>query len=402
MNNRVSTAEEFRQAFLKALIEVEIPEYGIVQLRSSRYNPVVIEHDNLSAREFAVKLLGFVIYSPATTLDEIQTWDDQIIEKAIRAWLSGEDSNIWAFSEDEQFFQAIQQAYQGYLDSYIQNMQRVMQGFSKGIQAHLDSLRDSVHLIHDSMLRWQTDFQKIGDLLRQQANRFFENLPDLSYLKKIAEERERNSAFLDQIGFPYYEFLSDSESFAGLDNIDNRVQSATLTNRLLGKIRSPEFLQELEYYFQSSTILRHRWQIIQQALHAHNQRSYAIAIPALLTQIEGMYTDAIVLKSIVIKRKKKLYAKDPVTGEIRREENPKTGKLEPVQLHSLSWKIKETKKANNILLNMTSDILDYYFSDRNDILHGTNTSYPKAKYSIDLILIITMLAQVLSEFERKR
>ena len=134
MNNHVSTAEDFRQAFLQALIEVEISEYGIVQLRSSRYNPVVIEHDNLSPREFAVKLLGFVIYSPATTLDEIQTWDDQIIEQAIRAWLSGEDSNIWAFSEDEQFFQAIQQAYQGYWDSYIQNMHIVMQGFSKGIQ----------------------------------------------------------------------------------------------------------------------------------------------------------------------------------------------------------------------------------------------------------------------------
>src|SRR5690606_6396172 len=109
----LSTANDFRQAFIKSLVEVDIPGYGVLQLRSSRYKVPVFEHNNLSPREFAAKLLSDLIYAPSFNLDEIQSWDDKSIEIALRAWLAREDSNKWVLPEDVKFFEAIQHAYEG-------------------------------------------------------------------------------------------------------------------------------------------------------------------------------------------------------------------------------------------------------------------------------------------------
>jgi len=119
MTQRLSTANDLRQAFIKSLVEVDILEYGILQLRSSQYKVPVFEHNNLSPREFAAKLLSDLIYAPSFKLDEIQSWDDKSIEKALRAWLEREDSNKWILPEDMEFFEAVQHAYEGFLVDYI-------------------------------------------------------------------------------------------------------------------------------------------------------------------------------------------------------------------------------------------------------------------------------------------
>mgnify|MGYP005845216167 CR=1 FL=1 len=395
MNNRVSTAEDFRQAFLQALIEVEIPEYGTIQMRLSRYNPVFIEHNNLSPREFAVKLLDFVIYSPSTTLDEIQTWDDQIIEEAIRAWLSGEDSNKWVLPEDVQFFEALQHAYEAYLEDYLREMQKAMEPLA-------ESIRNSVHLLTEAFSSLQANLNRIADSVQIeiptiQLGRFFENLPDFTELTKQVENYRKAANVLDDGGFHFllrHRALTDVSEFVRIDRIDPKIRKAVVTNKLLHLTRQTGFIHLMKECFEKSDVLQRRWRIVEQALTAHQNRHYGTSIPTLLAQIEGIFTDALVLKGSVKQDKGKLYARDQ-TGAI------KLGKDgNPVQLHGLGQKVQNSDLQDEPLLQDLAQFLtESSVKGRNDIMHGRIVNYDKAKLSVQLLLYTYLLAAEFVDFE---
>lgn len=401
MTQQLSTANDFRQAFIKSLVEVDIPGYGVLQLRSSRYKVPVFEHNNLSPREFAVKLLSDLIYAPSFNLDEIQSWDDESIEKALRAWLAREDSNKWVFPEDVNFFKSIQHAYGGYLEDYLREMQKAMEPL-------VESIRHHAQLVAQSFGNLQSNLSRIADSIRIeipkiQVGKFFEHLPDFTEVGKQLEtfgKAAKAANILDESGYRFllhYWSIGDVGEFAGIDRFDTKIRSAVVTNKLLHMIRQAEFTQMLEEYFQNSSILRRRWKVVEQALIAHKNRNYLLSIPALLAQVEGMFTDALVLKGMVIRVKGELYAKDG-TGKPKLD---KKGK--PLQLHGLGQKVQNSDlQSEDILKGLAEFFVSSLVPERNSIMHGSYVTYKSARLSLQLVLNVYLLAAEFAAFENEK
>jgi len=392
MTQRLSTANDLRQAFIKSLVEVDILEYGILQLRSSQYKVPVFEHNNLSPREFAAKLLSDLIYAPSFKLDEIQSWDDKSIEKALRAGLEREDSNKWILPEDMEFFEAVQHAYEGFLVDYIQKMQKVMEPV-------FDNIRNSVHLMAETVVgNLQANLNRIIKSIRIevpkiQLGKFFENLPDFT---EIAEQLEtygkatKAAYVLDENGYRFllhYWTLAEVSEFAGIDQVDTKIRSAVVTNKLLHMTQQAELTQNLREYFQNSSVLSRRWKIIEQALIAHKNRNYVLSIPTLLAQVEGIFTDALALKGIAVRIDGRLCEKD-ITGKPKLDKHGK-----PIPIHDLKQKVLKSNLQNEKILQALGQFYTSYLVDeRNAILHGSQLAYGTAKLSVQLLLNIYLLA----------
>lgn len=402
MTQRLSTANDLRQAFIKSLVEVDIPGYGVIQLISSRYKVPVFGHNNLSPREFAVKLLTDLIYAPSFSLDEIPSWDDKSIEKAIRAWLAQEDNNKWILPEDMEFFEATQHAYEGYLEDYIQKMQKVLEPV-------FDNIRNSLHQMVETVVgNLQANLNRIADSVRIeipkiQVGRFFENLPDFSQVAKQLEtysKAAKAANVLDEGGYRFllhYWTLGDVSEFAGIDRLDTKIRNAVVTNKLLHMTRQAEFTQTLKESFQKSSILRRRWKVVEQALIAHKNRNYVLSIPTLLAQVEGMFTDALVLKGIVVRVKGELYANDG-TGKPKLDTKGK-----PMKLHGLGQKVKHSDlQFEDILKGLAEFFASRLVPERNSIMHGSYVTYDTAKLSLQLVLNIYLLAAEFVDFESER
>lgn len=398
---RLSTANDFSQAFIKSLVEVDIPEYGVVQLTSSRYKIPIFEHNNLSPRKFAVKFLGDLIYEPSFNLGEIQSWDDESIEKALRAWLAREDSDKWILPEDKDFFEAIQYAYKGFLAHYLQKMQKVMEPV-------FDNIRNNIQLMVETVVgNLQTNLNSIInsfsiEIPKIQLGRFFENLPDFTEIAKQFEALGKAAKAADILNEGGYGFLlsswtlADMGQFVGIHQIDVRVRNATVTNKLLQMTRQANFAETLRECFEASVVLRRRWKIIEQALIAHKNRNYVLSIPTLLAQVEGIFTDALALKGIAVRIDGRLCEKD-ITGKPKLDKHNK-----PIPIHDLRQKVLKSNLQNEKILQALGQFYTRYLVDeRNAILHGSHLTYDTAKLSVQLLLNIYLLAIEFVIFENE-
>lgn len=230
------------------------------------------------------------------------------------------------------------------------------------------------------------------------TNTFFENLPDFSELAKRFEPFGRALDALDQDGysFMYHWSIADIAHFIGVDSVNSRVRKAVMTTKVLALVRKREFFEEMKGYFEQSTVLKRRWHIIEEALDSHHSRKYSTSIPTLLAQVEGVFTDALVLKGLVVRIKGKLYAKDG-NGNPKLDKNGKR-----IQLHGLGQKVQNSDLRNeDILQGLAEFFVDYVVPERNDIMHGNHTAYDKAKLSVQLILNLYLLAAAFVDFEGK-
>jgi len=408
-----------------ALIEIETEEYGIMLLRSSLITRSVSELGNpndWNPREFTVKLLSDVIYAPPLHVDVIRSWDDSVIEKVARAWLIEKSGEKWALLEDLPFFEAFQHGYEEYIKGFYHDMQvaiakayapvfqsinEVIQpqlaNFSLQINQSMQTIRNSVNLMVESVVgNLQANINRIADSVRIeipkiQVGGFFENLPDFTELAKRLETYGKAAHVLDEGGYRFllhYWTLADISEFVGIDRVDTKIRNAVVTNKLLHITRQAEFTQMLRDCFQNSSILRRRWKVVEQALIAHQNRNYALSIPTLLAQVEGMFTDALVLKGMVIRVKGELYAKDG-TGKPKLD---KKGK--PIQLHGLGQKVQNSDlQSEDILKGLAEFFVSYLVPERNSIMHGSYVTYDSAKLSLQLVLNVYLLAAEFVDFE---
>lgn len=411
-----------------ALIEIETEEYGTILLRSSLITRSISEIGNpndWSPRELTVKLLSDMIYSPSLDIEEVRSWDDSLVEKIARTWLAEKSGEKWALPEGVPFFEAMQRGYEEYIEGFyhdiqatiskayaplFQSINEVIQpqlaNFGLQINQSIQTIQNSINLMSETVLGGvQANINSIVDSIRIEVPKiqfggFFENLPDFSELAKGFEKYDKAADVLDEAGYQFlfhHWTLADIAQFVGVDQVDVRVRNAAVTNRLLGMMRSDEFVKTLEACFQSSSVLRRRWRIIQQALIAHNKKNYSLSIPTLLAQVEGMFTDALVLKGIVIKVNGKVCVKDS-TGKPKLNKNSK-----PIELHGLGQKVQNSDLTAELLLQ---DLAQFFTSrlirERNDIMHGHHITYDTAKRSAELILNVYVLAAEFAEFESEK
>lgn len=248
---------------------------------------------------------------------------------------------------------------------------------------------------------------RIGELFADSARQWFDALPDIGAMvaERLALDAQQLDWFIRQIragevfeetGYPILSDYADSKHVAialAVDDVDPKVRSAVMTNRLLAVTKATPFRESLAHSFAATSLLHRRWRIVEPALDAHRKREYTLAIPALFAQVEGMFVDVLILRGSVIREGGKLWA---VSGGQKRHNR----KGEPIELHGLRQAIQNSDLTESPLIEpMAHALMDHLFADRNDVMHGRKTDYDKAKTSVSLVLVAAILAALFSHLE---
>jgi hypothetical protein len=226
----------------------------------------------------------------------------------------------------------------------------------------------------------------------------FGQLPDLSEFARHREELGRASASLEESGFGFTEHLWSWSFYLKFAELSAHAPGAAVTNRMLAIIRAAWFREELQETIADSKVLKRRWKIVGPALAAHLRREYPLAIPALLTQLEGMVGDALILKGGVCARGHKLYVRGPDGALQLHQKGKHAGK--PIEVKGLDELVRRTGFLQHEELDRASELITTTMvGDRNAILHGRRTGYGKAKLSAQILLLLYVLAREIAAFE---
>lgn len=368
----------------------------------------------IASRDFTAKFLAEIVQLPHLDVADLLGVGDTALQQIAGSWITETNSAFRDLLGGVSAFDAIHQNYKSQLsemfggvagvlaEAYAPAFPAMQMPFKNllganigiaGIDGLLASTQSSLGAMAESVLgSLGSNLSSLQDMFPAplQIGIFFENLPDITELTRRFEEVEQAIAELDDDGYFLLDHwsLSNLLQFVGINQVDGRVRSAVVTNKLLGITRHQDFLDEARLRFSDSSVLSRRWRVIEQALVAHRNRHYAISIPTLLAQIEGIFTDALVLKGAVKQDKGKLYARD----------KGRDGK--PVQLHGLGQKVQNSDLQDEPLLHdLARFFTDYLVKGRNDIMHGRIVNYDKAKLSVQLLLYTYLLAAEFVDFE---
>ncbi len=132
-----------------------------------------------------------------------------------------------------------------------------------------------------------------------------------------------------------------------------------------------------------------RWRVVEAALEAHQRREYLLSVPAMLPQVEGAIVDAMVLKGLTVKKNGKLYLR-----------NDEGKSKQPIMFRNA---VDNAQLEEDPALEGTSSFLaDSLVQRRNDILHGRDPRYGKAKLSVQSLLVLMILAKAVGEIEENK
>lgn len=373
----------------------------------------------IDPRDFTAQFLAEVAQVPELDSADLLGMGDTALQQIAHSWIAETGGVFQRFLSESSAFDAIHQGYMAEFSALLDGAGTILsevyapvfpalEGPFKnltdmrslaGIDDLLASNRDLLNAMADSVVGGLGS--NFVDMLTDghHTGAFFENLPDILELHRRAEEElEQVISVLHGAGYSLLNhwLLSSLFRLVGIDQVDNRVRSAVVTNRLLGITRRQGFFDEIRLRFSESSVLSRRWRVIEQALIAHRNRHYAISIPTLLAQIEGIFTDALVLKGTVKQDNGKLYARDP-SGALKLNKNG-----DPIELHGLRLKVKHSDLQDEPLLHdLARFFTDYLVKGRNDILHGRIVDYDKAKLSVQLLLYTHLLAVEFADYERE-
>jgi hypothetical protein len=210
---------------------------------------------------------------------------------------------------------------------------------------------------------------------------FRANLPDLSALQKAVDEAKKGKEHLDIHGYGFAVF---DASLSGLRQIAReRPDSRKIHRAFLERSRDPDFgLQLIGRVTQSSSLAR-READLRAALKAHVNREYALSVPCLYAQLEGILTDLLVIEGLARRRGMKAF--------------PTAGTNELVGLKKKAHEYGQ--KAAPMRDFVTASILGRLSAERNAVLHGSKTSYLQANRSARLLLLVDALTHLVVSTE---
>ncbi len=223
----------------------------------------------------------------------------------------------------------------------------------------------------------------------------FRDLGQLPWeIERALNEADVGGDALDAAGYGFAEHLWNVFFLGAFAGVPEEVREAVVTNKLAAWTRSDAFTEDLRDTVCGSEMMRRRWPVIEAALGAHREKRYLLSVPALLPQVEGVIVDALFLKDKVIKEDNKFYLVDE-NGERRR--NRKDKLLGPVTLSSA---LDEADLADDEDLVAASDFLaQVILQRRNDVLHGHDVSYGRAKVSVQALLVLLVLSLGVADLE---
>ena len=170
-----------------------------------------------------------------------------------------------------------------------------------------------------------------------------------------------------------------------------------VTKKLSVATRTDDFGDELRDRFEESVVMSRRWPAVEAAFEAHQRREYLLSIPAMLPQVEGAIVDAMALKDLTVRKNGKLYLRDE-DGGLKLNKKDK-----PLPAITLTSAIQHARLEEHTTLEGTSSfVADSLIQKRNDVLHGRDYRYGKAKLSVQSLLVLTILAEAVSKIEEDK
>jgi hypothetical protein len=155
-----------------------------------------------------------------------------------------------------------------------------------------------------------------------------------------------------------------------------------------------DFERELMRIVSNSAVLSSRSRIIQRAIKAQREGDYLVAVPLFFTQVEGVLSDALLLKKTAFSSNGKLYALDG-TGTPAKDKNGKY-----IEFRGLDSKARSLQsKASDEAALVAEHLMDYTAKERNPILHGASVTYDSEELSTRTALALLIMCSVVSDFE---
>lgn len=407
------------------LILVETNQHGIVSLRPDltfghMRALLELEQSGTDPREFAVQAIVALVQEPELDAEDVREWNDDLLTEMVTTWAERKLGSEWPMSDDLPHLEAFQRGFQPYVRAFFLPIQQALaeafpaatetfEGLlqqASGLRQALASIGEALQSLHSSLnalmesviAPLQQNITAIAQsfTLDLQIGSLVESLPDLSEISRRYEGLVKAIEMLDRSGYRFMReqwMVSHVAPLTGIDQIDPRVRDAVITNRLLSLTRDSHFVDELQQLILESPVLSRRWEVIEQALVAHRNRRYVLSIPVLLAQVEGVFTDALILKNMAIRVGNKLCVRDQ-TGNVKLDR-----KGQPVMLHGLGQKVQNSRFHNDPGLQDVGNYLtDSLIPERNGILHGSHLAYGRARLSVQLVLAVYVLAAEIDAF----
>ncbi len=226
------------------------------------------------------------------------------------------------------------------------------------------------------------------------------NLPSAQEIIQVWQAHklavDRGEKTLEEEGFSFAKSIVGVHLAVALAGIPEQVHGAHATNRLLAFTKSPQFREALANRATASDVSRRRWTIIERAYDAHSSRNYILSVPALFAQVEGMFTDIMILNGLAAIHDGQLVALE-ADGSLKLTKKKK----KPLLLIGLGPKVRHSPYQDHVTLCEVSSVLSESLTGRrNGVLHGSDVRYAKAKLSTQLMLLVFILATEILAFEQ--
>lgn len=214
-------------------------------------------------------------------------------------------------------------------------------------------------------------------------------------LFEMMEDAREGGEALAASEYGFADHMWNSVWLASFADIHPKVRNAVVTRKLAAFTSSYAFAGPLLEDIGASKMLGRRSRVIERALEAHRRREYELSIPALFAQIEGAVGDAMFLKELVLKEGNKYYLLDGPGGQPKVD---RRGRRLPAI--TLSTAVRDANLEENEDLAGASEFLSgVLVQRRNDVLHGRDVGYGKAKLSVQALLVLAVLAEGFGELE---
>lgn len=367
--------------------------------------------DQLPPREFTVQVLAHQLLKPELSTEDLREWPDDDLQEIARQWVKHPDALDASLWQDLPPFEAFQKQLGDYVDEQRRRFAealrplsesftewaRIVEGVRVSLAPSLAAFEETQRIISRQLAG---QLAPIVNALSEEISRSFARialpeiqLPRLSAyfaqfeatLQRLEQSRRAQEA-LDETGFGFSTELFSDDFVRGLIKAKPIRLAATVTRRLVNVTSSESFVGSLLDLITGSKTLSRRRAVIRAALRAHVQRNYVLSIPPLLAQVEGVFGDLLVLMRVAKPRKGRLYL-------LNQRGRPTQ------ELRGAGTLVNTYKRQAPEVPAFVEGILDVFLPTRNPILHGRNSSYGRARISVQVVLLLFMLAREVVEFE---
>lgn len=221
-------------------------------------------------------------------------------------------------------------------------------------------------------------------------------IPDPRILTNEILQFDNDLEFLERQGFDFLNLWLEYPEIIGISTKPERQRSALLTRALLNVTTRGSFLEELSLLISSHIMLKKRRKIVLQAYHAHTQKMYHLSVMAFMSQIDGMWTDALVKYKILkrVRSERGVHYID-MRSLNRSKKERKVTFTERVSIEPF------TSPNHEDGLQPLQGRLQKHIDDRNAMMHGDSVRFGTAKMSTLSLLMLLILASEIDVYDRE-